>query len=156
MRPAGTTPQTRRNFATAGLMPPMSRKEMPVDDIAAVLAAERAWTDAHLHGDFAALARLMDDDYRRIESDGAVQDKSAVLAAYQPDRRHWDSAAGDEYDVRVYGDIAVVIGRWTARGVNNGEPFDYAARFLSIYIRRSGHWLMLAEQSTPIRTDPRP
>ena len=122
-----------------------------MDDIAAVLAAERAWTDAHLHGDFTALADLMADDYRRITPDGSVQDKAAVLAAYQPDRRHWDYAQGDEYDVRVYGDTAVVVGRWTARGVNNGQAFDYAARFLSVYIRRNGRWQMLAEQSTPIR-----
>lgn len=122
-----------------------------MDDTAAVLAVERAWTDAHLHGDFAALAHLMAADYRRIEQDGSVQDKAAVLAAYSPDHRHWDYAAGDEYDVRLYGDIALVIGRWTGRGVNHGQPFDYAARFLSVYIRRAGRWQMLAEQSTPIR-----
>lgn len=128
--------------------------DSPPDDIAAVLAAERAWTDAHLQSDFAVLARMMAADYRRIESDGSMHDREAVLAAYRPDRRHWDYAAGDEYDVRIYGDVALVIGRWTARGVNNGETFDYAARFLSIYIRRAGRWQMLAEQSTPLRQNP--
>ncbi len=128
---------------------------------AAVLAVEHRWTAAHLAGDFATLAALMAPDYIRIEPDGSTSGRAAVLAAYQPEHRHWDHAAGDEYDVRIYGDLAsgdpaavltaVVAGRWTARGVNHGEPFDYAARFLSVYVRREGRWQMVAEQSTPIR-----
>lgn len=31
---------------------------------------------------------------------------------------------GDEYDVRVYGDTALVSGRWAARGVNRSEAID--------------------------------
>jgi ketosteroid isomerase-like protein len=131
---------------------------------AEILAVERQWTTAHLQGDFATIAQLMADDYIRIQPDGSVSGKAAVLAAYQPDRRHWDHAEGDEYDIRIYGDLssaapaaataaatAVVVGRWTARGVNNGQPFDYAARFLSVYVRRDGRWQMVAEQSTDIR-----
>lgn len=122
-----------------------------MDMAAEVLAVERAWTEAHLHGDFAALAQIMADDYLRIETDGSVRDKAAVLAAYQPETRHWEYAAGDEYDVRVYGDTAVIVGRWSARGVNNGAAFDYAARFLTVYVKREGRWQMVAEQSTTIQ-----
>ena len=131
---------------------------------AAVLAVEQRWTAAHLAGDFATLAALMAPDYLRIEPGGAVSGRAAVLAAYQPEHRHWDYAAGDEYDVRIYGDLtgdptndpravltALVTGRWTARGTNHGARFDYAARFLSVYVRRGGRWQMVAEQSTPIR-----
>jgi ketosteroid isomerase-like protein len=121
-------------------------------DIAAeVLAVERQWTAAHLQGDFATIEHIMASDYMRIGPDGSVAGKAAVLATYQPDRRHWDHAEGDDYDVRVYGDTALVAGRWTARGINNGQPFDYAARFLSVYVRRDGRWQMVAEQSTEIR-----
>lgn len=121
-----------------------------MDAIAEVLAVERAWTEAHLHGNFAVLKQIMADDYLRIDTDGSVRNKAAVLAAYQPEDRHWEYAQGDEYDVRIYGDTAIVVGRWTARGVNNGAAFDYAARFLTVYVRRNGSWQMLAEQSTPI------
>jgi ketosteroid isomerase-like protein len=121
------------------------------DERAEVLAVERQWTAAHLHGDVAAIERIMAEEYIRIQPDGSVAGKAAVLAAYQPDRRHWDHAQGDEYDVRIYGNTALVVGRWTARGVNNGQAFDYAARFLSVYVRRNGDWQMVAEQSTEIR-----
>ncbi len=115
-----------------------------------VMNVERDWTEAHLRGDVEAIARLMADDYAKIESDGSVSDKAAVLAKYTPETRYWEKAQGDAYDVRVYGDTAVVIGRWTARGMNNGTRFDYAARFMSVYVRRAGQWQMVAEQSTPI------
>jgi ketosteroid isomerase-like protein len=122
------------------------------NDVAAeVLAVEQAWTEAHRRGDVAAIARLMTDDYVKIQPNGAVVDKAASLAAYLPEERQWELAEGDEYDIRVYGDVAVVIGRWRARGVNHGVRFDYAARFLSVYVRRAGGWQMAAEQSTEIR-----
>jgi len=116
-----------------------------------VLNVERAWTEAHLRGDVQTLEEIMAFDYVKIQPDGSLSDKRATLASYQPDKRAWDVARGDEYNVRVYGDTAVVIGRWTARGINHGESFDYAARFLSIYVRRDGRWQMVAEQSTDIK-----
>lgn len=120
------------------------------DSSTELLAVERAWTAAHLTGDFAAIAHIMADDYIRIQPDGSVAGKAEVLAAYDPNRRHWEHAAADEYDVRIYGETAVVVGRWSARGVNDGQAFDYAARFLSVYVKRDGRWQMVAEQSTEI------
>jgi len=121
-----------------------------MDLVQEVLTVERAWTEAHLRGDLQTLEKIMAFDYVKIKSDGSLSDKKTTLASYQPDRRAWDVARGDEYDVRVYGDTAVLIGRWTARGNNDGQPFDYTARFLSIYVRRDGRWQMVAEQSTEI------
>jgi len=121
-----------------------------MDAVQEVLAVEHAWTEAHLRGDVQTLEEIMAFDYVKIQPDGSLSDKRTTLASYQPDQRAWDVARGDEYDVRVYGDTAVVIGIWTARGINNGQPFDYAARFLSIYVRRAGRWQMVAEQSTEI------
>jgi uncharacterized protein (TIGR02246 family) len=124
--------------------------------ITEVLAVEQQWTAAHLAGDFATIATLMAPDYVRIQPGGSVAGRDEVLATYQPHHRHWAHAAGDQYDVRIYGDLqgiatAVVVGRWTARGINHGVAFDYAARFLSVYVKRDGRWQMVAEQSTDIR-----
>jgi ketosteroid isomerase-like protein len=122
-----------------------------MSDVAAeVLAVEQAWVDAHLRGDVATIVRLMADDYVKIQPDGSVIGREAALAGFVPEERAWEVAAGDEYDVRVYGDTALVIGRWTARGVNHGVRFDYRARFLSVYVRRNGAWQMVAEQATEI------
>lgn len=126
-----------------------------MNDIAGeVLAVERAWTEAHLHGDVATIASLMADAYVKIQPDGSVLGREAALAGFVPEERAWEVAEGDEYDVRVYGNTALVIGRWTARGVNHGVRFDYQARFLSVYVRHNGVWQMVAEQSTEISATP--
>ncbi len=123
-----------------------------MDDIEAVLQTEREWVEAHLRLDLATLARIMADDYVIIAENGSIVTREQALASYRDDARSWEVARSDELAVRVYGDTAVVIGRWTARGENNGKPFNYAARFMSVYVRRNGQWRMAAEQSTPIKT----
>lgn len=115
-----------------------------------VLAAERAWAEAHRDLDLDQLANWMADDYTHILSDGSVVGKEADLASYRSGQRRWDFAESDQYHVRIYGETAVLIGRWRARGTNAGQPFDYAARFTSVYVRRDGRWQMVAAQSTPI------
>jgi ketosteroid isomerase-like protein len=113
-----------------------------------VLQVEQAWVEAHRQLDLATLERLMADDYFVIRSDGSVAGKEEDLASYGTGDRYWEYAEGDEYDVRIYGHTAVLSGRWRARGVNAGQPFDYAAQFLSVYVKRDGRWQMVAAQST--------
>jgi ketosteroid isomerase-like protein len=115
-----------------------------------VMQAEREWVEAHRRLDLSALDHLMGDDYTIIRPDGVVIGKQEALASYQSGQREWDMIDSDDYQVRVYGDTAIVIGRWTAKGLNNGQIFDYSARFTSIYVKRDGHWQMVADQSTPI------
>ena len=70
---------------------PEAVTEAITEAIAEVLAVEQQWTAAHLAGDFATLAGLMAPDYIRIQPDGSVAGRAAVLAVYQPDHRHWDT-----------------------------------------------------------------
>lgn len=115
-----------------------------------VVQTEREWVEAHRQLDIAALERMMADEYKHIRADGVVVGKAEDLASYQTGDRYWDFAESDEYDIQLYGDTAVLIGRWRARGVNGEERFDYAARFISVYVKRDGRWQMVAAQSTPI------
>jgi ketosteroid isomerase-like protein len=121
-----------------------------MDAIQEVIATERAWVEAHRNLDIATLASLMADEYAVITSDGQVLGKEQDLASYSTGDRHWDFAESDEYDVRVYGDTAILIGRWRACGVNAGYHFDYAARFVAHYAKRDRRWQMTFAQSTPI------
>jgi len=115
-----------------------------------VLQAERQWVEAHRRLDIVALERLMADEYKHIRADGTVAGKEEDLASYQTGDRYWDFADSDEYDIQLHGQTAVLIGRWRARGENAGERFDYAARFISVYVKRAGRWQMVAAQSTPL------
>lgn len=115
-----------------------------------VLAAELAWAAAFRTLDIDALDALMADDYTIIQPGGAVVNKAETLASLRSDQRHWETALSDEHDIRVYGDTAVVTGRWVGKGVNHGVAFDYQARYLGVWVRRAGCWQMVADLSTEI------
>ena len=119
-------------------------------EVERVIEAERHWVQAHRDLDLKTLERLMADDYIKIGADGFVIGKSEALAEYRKSKRHWEYAESDQYQIRILGEVAVLVGRWKARGENNGEAFDYTARFMSVYMKRDGLWQMVAEQSTPI------
>ncbi len=118
--------------------------------IQAILQAEQAWTAAFLQLDLAAIEQLMAEDYTIIQPGGAVWDKAKTLASLRSEQRHWDAAGSDELSVRLYGDTAIVIGRWTAKGVNHGQAFDYQARYQAVWVKRAGRWQIVADQSTEI------
>ena len=120
-----------------------------MDAVEQVLVAEHEWLLAHLHLDIPALERLMDSDYLQIDAGGAALDKEQILASFRSGERHWDEAHSDEHHVRVYGNTAVVVGRWRARGENAARPFDYQARYVSVWVLRAGGWRMVSDQSTP-------
>jgi len=115
-----------------------------------VLAAEEAWALAHLNTDKEEIDRLMHPDYTIIKPDGSVWDKKKALASYIPGKRDWTEASSSEHVVKIYGDTAIVIGLWKAKGINNGVPFDYQARYTSLWVKDNEGLRMVSDQSTEI------
>lgn len=118
--------------------------------VAAVIQAEQRLAAAHITLDIATIDRLLHPDYRIIQLGGLQETKAQTLASLQRDNRHWDLAESDEMDVRLYGDTAVVTGRWRGRGRNGAKAFDYRARFLSIWVREGDEWRNVAYMATEI------
>lgn len=115
-----------------------------------VLAAEEEWTQAHLKTDVKTIDRLMHPDYTIIKPDGEVWNKETALASYVPGKRNWTEARSSKHCVRIYGDTAIVIGLWTAKGENNGIAFDYSARYTSLWVKENDNLRMVSDQSTKI------
>lgn len=123
----------------------------PATAVEEVLRAEREWLLAHLRLDVAALDGLMAPEYVQIDGEGRIVGREEVLASLRSGERGWTEAHSDEHRVRLYGDdVAVVVGRWRARGTNAGLAFDYAARYVAVWVLRDGRWLMVSDQATPI------
>jgi hypothetical protein len=118
--------------------------------IAELMAVEKAWVQAHLDLDLAVLEGIMADEYLAVGQGGELLDKNQTIVSYASGRRHWDVAEGSDYIVNVFDHTAVVIGRWRGVGMNAGEPFDYWARFISVYVKSEQGWQMVSAQSTPI------
>lgn len=118
---------------------------------AEVISAEQRLAAAHLTLELDEFNELFHQDYVILQPGGRVETKAEVLASYASGERYWEIAEVDQMEVRLYGDTAVVIGRWRGRGVNGDERFDYSARFSSIWLRNEdGQWQNVVSQSTEI------
>jgi len=128
----------------------MQPNRVDIDDARRVIQAELELAAAHLSLDLATFERLLHPDYVIIQPGGCVEGKVETLSSLRSGSRHWDLARSDQMEVRLYGNMAVVVGRWTGRGANAGVDFDYQARFLSLWIEEGGQWRNLTSQSTPM------
>jgi ketosteroid isomerase-like protein len=124
-----------------------------VTDAEAIATGERAIAAAHLALDLGVIDRLYHPDFVIAQPDGTTETKEQVLASYRSGDRRWDFAEVDQLDIRVTGDTGIVVGRWRARGANGDQGFDYAARFLSVWVRIAAGWRNLAYQSVKIPFD---
>ena len=115
-----------------------------------VIATERRWVKAHLELDLDTLASILSDGYRQIQADGSVTGKEALLESYRSGDREWEVAESDEYDVCLYGETAVLIGRWRGVGENAGERYDYWARFAAVYVLEQGNWKLVSDVAVAV------
>jgi hypothetical protein len=120
------------------------------DDLLAVAQAERALAEAHLSLDLGAFDQHLHKDYVIVQPGGGSENKAQTLASFRQGTRQWDKASVDQLDIRLYDGTAVVTGRWSASGRNGVDPFDYQARFLSVWVKEDGRWQNVAYQSTEI------
>jgi ketosteroid isomerase-like protein len=116
-----------------------------------IIIAEQQWAKAFLELDITTIENLMADDYVLIQQNGQTETKQQVLESLKSQQRQWESASSDPYDIRLYGDVAVVIGHWKSKGKNQDKEFDYTARYLAVWVKSPKGWRIVADQSTPIK-----
>jgi hypothetical protein len=140
------TPHRPFNRANRGqTMQPGTQEQSATE----VLAADARRIDALVAADLATLDELTAEDYTHVETNGGLRSKAQFLALVgQPDLR-FVSWTIDENHVRIFGDVAIVSGRYrnvvrTAAGV---QPEKHA-RHLRVWVRRDGAWRNVAHQAT--------
>jgi uncharacterized protein (TIGR02246 family) len=97
-----------------------------------------------------ALDRLWASDYTFVNPGGAVLSKAQRLASLRSGDLKYESYTRDEENIRVYGNSAVVTYRSTVRGQRGGRDISSQRRVLTVLVKRSGRWQVVAQQSTPI------
>lgn len=117
-----------------------------MNDYTEVMQTEKRWVAAHHSLNAKDIEDILDTDYKRIEGNKLIG-KAEALASYTSGQRHWDVAQGSDYTVNIHNEFATVVGLWRGVGVNHGEHFDYSARFLSVYIKRSTGWKLYRDES---------
>ena len=109
---------------------------------------EREWFDSYVGGDRAAFDRIVADDVVITYGNGSVGNKSQAIAEIKVPADSSYSLTGDDIQVRVYGDTAVVTGRVTEKGTFNGRNLNSQSRYTDVWVRRNGRWQVVAAQNT--------
>ncbi|MCU1335900.1 MAG: hypothetical protein JWO19_1481 [Bryobacterales bacterium] len=120
-------------------------------DEAALKAIEEKWDAANMKGDTATLAAILVDTFISTSSEGKTRTKPEVLAQMKSGEIKYETSKVDDMKVYVYGDAAVVNGRWKAKFVEKGKPVDTTERFTDTYVRQNGQWKCVASQGSTIK-----
>jgi ketosteroid isomerase-like protein len=116
----------------------------------AVMQMEEDLRVAVTKGDMKTYGRIVGDDYVYTNQDALVRTKAQVMSDYDSGNLKYESLKFDEIKVHSYGDSAVVTGRSTAKGQDNGNDFSGQFRYTRVYVKRQGRWQLVATQATRI------
>lgn len=118
--------------------------------ITQLTAQADAWDKAILRKDRAAIEANMAEDFRQIDGAGNVETKTSFVDGLVSDKLEIDPYTIEDFDVRLYGDVALLSGRTRMTGRYEGEPFTSHYRYIDIYARKDAAWKIVSVQISKI------
>ena len=119
-------------------------------DVAELTRISDAWDKAIVRKDEAAIAANMAGDFRQIDGSGNLETKKSFVAGIVDSKLTIDPYTVEDFEVRLYGDTALLSGRTHMTGKYEGKPFESNYRYIDIYVRRNGAWKIVSVQITRI------
>lgn len=128
-----------------GGLPVASRPNDP--QVVALLTAQAdRWDKAIVRKDRAAIEANMAEDFRQIDGYGNVETKRSFVEAIVAPELEIDPYTVEDFDVRLYGDVALLSGSSRLTGHFKGKKFESHYRYIDIYVRRGGEWKVVSVQ----------
>lgn len=118
----------------------------PAATVAALSAQADRWDKAIVAKDRAAIEANMAPDFRQIDGAGNVEDKASFVEGLLAPQLQIDPYTVDEFDVRLYGDVALLSGRTRMTGRYDGKAFSTHYRYIDVYVRQAGAWKIVSVQ----------
>lgn len=130
-------------FAQSG-----TKKKPTTNDKQNLLRLNKEYDEALVRGDAVALERIFGDEFVYTSTSGEVLNKSQQLELIKSGALKITSGSSEGVQVRLYGNIALVLGNFIANGQFKGQAFDSTERYTSVWVKRAGRWQLIAEQGT--------
>lgn len=111
---------------------------------------DRRWAEAFKNRDRVALDRILDDEFIFTDDEGKIANKTQYIDAVMNVVK-LDSYSLEDMTARVYGDTAVITGRFIGTLKINGKEASGAFRFTDTFARRLRRWRVVASQDTRIQ-----
>lgn len=110
-------------------------------------AAVRAYDEAQVKGDRAALERLLADDYTLVNSAGATETKAELIRDYTAPGFTLEPFTVEQPIAKVWPGGAVMGGVALLRGMDGGKRYEARLRFADIWAKRGGRWQVIYTQA---------
>jgi hypothetical protein len=113
--------------------------------------AERAWLDAYVENDRAALKRLLADGFTITYPGGRVMTRDQVIGSVNPEEPPDDGPVHytEDRSIRVIGRTAILTGVYV-NPADDGRP-EQRARYTDTWMWIDGHWKVVASHLSSIR-----
>ncbi|HJT97869.1 MAG TPA: nuclear transport factor 2 family protein [Rhodanobacteraceae bacterium] len=109
-------------------------------DVEALIATDKRMQHAFVARDVKALDEIFTDDYTIVLSSGTERTKAMILADVAAPENVWEINETSGWQVKVHGDMAIVVATLHQKGVDHGTPFDSNVKFSDTYIRDGAKW----------------
>ena len=116
-----------------------------------ILALERMWNQAQLTRDVTAIQNLVADRFIDTEWDGSVSNREQFLADIRDPQYQPSVMSTQDMRVDLYGNTAVVTGRYHIKGVSQGKPYEHNGRFTDTWILFNGSWKCVASHTSLVK-----
>jgi ketosteroid isomerase-like protein len=119
--------------------------QMPTDESASVLQAERDGCVAYLRGDADKIANFLTSDYTLTNSKGEITTAADDIEDARSGRVHYDVFENYDMKPRLYGgQTAIVTGKTKIKGNAQGKPIDIIVQFTDMFVKQGGRWRLAA------------
>ena len=119
-------------------------------DVATLTRLSDDWDKAIVRKDETAVAANMAEDFRQIDGAGNLETKKSFVAGIVDPKLTIDPYTVEDFEIRLYGDTALLSGRTHMTGKYDGKPFTSNYRYIDIYVRRAGIWKIVSVQITKL------
>lgn len=110
-----------------------------------------AWDRAIVAKDRAAIAANMAEDFRQIDGDAQVETKASFVEGVMAEPLSIDPYVNEEFEIRLYGEVALLSGRTRMTGRYGDKAFTSHYRYIDVYVRRAGEWKIVSLQITRLK-----
>jgi ketosteroid isomerase-like protein len=135
----------------APLTPAAAADTSNAADIAQLSRQSQAWDEAIVRKDRAAIEANMADDFRQIDGDADLETKASFVDGLMSPQLKIDPYTVEDFEIRLYGNVALLSGRTRMTGSYDSKPFESHYRYIDIYVRQGGAWRITSVQITRIR-----
>ena len=111
----------------------------------AVLAAEKAFVDAMIKRDKAALEKLLADDLAYVHSSSKIETKGDVIQVVTAGSTLYESIEFRDTTVRQYGDVVIVIHKADIKTKQSGVANLLVTH---VWAKHKGHWQLASRHAS--------